>query len=242
MTFFTANEWEEKATVLLNPNVYEAQFLVQRRTTDPLPSRPELTKNTTTQVDAGPVSRNDEGETIGEATEDSIVFKNPKVEEATSSSLPRSENDFTKLSGAHEPEGQSIDDHHHHVENDIDNSTVHPESEGTGENLDYQVLLPGKRPHSVFICPSCNDNPVYQRLSMPHSCPHGTKDKPEENRASFYESLRGHEPGSQESVYARPSRNTEESAAEVRTCCLLAFIVSSAPGKLFLSKWTVFIL
>ena len=158
--------------------------------------------------------QNDEREAIGKAGEDSIVFKNPKVEEASSSSLPRSENDLTKLSGAHEPEGQSIGDHHHHhFEDDIDNSTDHLESEGVGEDLDYKELLPGKRPHSVFICPSCNENPVYQKLSMPHNCPHGAKDKPNET----YGRLIGLEQGSRESVYAIPTRTAEEPAAEVRT-------------------------
>ena len=162
--------------------------------------------------------QNDESEAIGEAAEDSIVFENPKVEEEASSSLRRSENDFSKLSGAHEPEGQSIGDHHLHVVDDIDNRTVHPESEGTGEDLNYQVLEQDKRARSVFICPSCDENPVYQRLSMPHYCPHGATDKPKENRASCYESLSRLGAGPRESVYARPSRSTEEeSAAEVRT-------------------------
>ena len=158
--------------------------------------------------------QNEAREAIGKAGEDSIVFKNPKVEEASSSSLPRSENDLTKLSGAHEPQRQSIGDHrHHHIEDDIDNSTVHLESEGVGEDLDYKELLPGKRPHSVFICPSCNENPVYQKLSMPHNCPHGAKDKPNET----YGRLIGLEQGSRESVYAIPTRTAEEPAAEVRT-------------------------
>ena len=149
--------------------------------------------------------RNDESEAIGEAVEDSIVFKNPKVEETSSSSLPRSENDLSKLSGVHEPEGQLIGDRHHVVD-DIHNSTVHLESRGTGEDLDYQ-----------FICPSCNENPVYQRLCTPHNCPHGAKDKPKENRESCYESLSELEQGSRESVYERPSHVTGEPAAEVRT-------------------------
>lgn len=157
-----------------------------------------------TQVEAGAVYQNDKSEAIGERAENSIVFKNPKVE-ASSSSLSRSEC---------EPEGQSIADHQHHVEDDVDNSTVHNESEGTSDDH-YQRLVQGKRPRSEFICQSCNDNPVYQRLSMPHSCPHGAKDKLKlkENRAS-YESLSGL--GSQESVYKRPSQTTGEPAAEVR--------------------------
>ena len=157
--------------------------------------------------------QNDESKAIGQAAEDSIVFENPKVEEASSSSR-----ECTKLSGAHEPEGQSIGDHHLHVVDDIDNRTVHPESEGTGEDLNYQVLEQDKRARSVFICPSCNENPVYQRLSMPHYCPHGATDKPKENRVSCYESLSGLGVGPRESVYARPSRSTEEeSSAEVGT-------------------------
>ena len=159
--------------------------------------------------------QNDESGAIGEGAEDSIVLKNPKVEEASSSSLPRSENDLTKLSEAHEPEGQSTGDNQYHVEDDIDNSTVHHESKGTSDDH-YQGLVQGKRPHSVFICPSCSDNPVYQRPSMPHSCPRGAKDKLKENRASIYESLRGLELGSRESVYARPSQITGEPSAEVR--------------------------
>ena len=194
----------------MNPaNVYEVQFLVQRRTTAPLPSRPELARNTNTQVEAGAVYQNDESEAIGERAENSIVFKNPEVE-ASSSSLSRSEYEPER----HAPEGQSIADHQHHVEDDVDNSIVHNESKGTSDDH-YQRLVQGKRPRSMFICPSCNDNPVYQRLSMPHSCPHGAKDKLklEENRAS-YESLSGL--GSQESVYERPSQTTGEPAAEVR--------------------------
>ena len=192
--------------------MYEARFSVARQTTEPLPPRPELAGDTNTQVDAGAVYRNDKSGAISERTEDAIVFKNPKVEEALSSSLPRSENDLTKLSEVHEPEGQSVNDHQHHVEDDIDNSTVHHKSEGTSDDH-YQELKQDKRPRSMFICPSCNDNPVYQRLSMPHSCPHGAKDKPKENRES-YESLSGL--GSQESVYDRPSQTTGEPAAQVR--------------------------
>ena len=157
--------------------------------------------------------QNSKKEAIAGGAEDSIVFKNREAE-ASFSSLPGSENDFTKLSEAREPEGQSIGGHQHHVEDDVDNSIVHNESKGTSDDH-YQRLVQGKRPRSMFICPSCNDNPVYQRLSMPHSCPHGAKDKLklEENRAS-YESLSGL--GSQESVYERPSQTTGEPAAEVR--------------------------
>ena len=191
--------------------MYEARFSVARRTTEPLPPRPELAGNTNTQVDAGAVYQNDKSGAIGEGTEDAIVFKNPEVE-ASFSSLPRLENDFSKFSEVHEPERQSIGDHQHHVEDDIDNSTVHHKSDGTSDDH-YQELQQGKRPRSMFICPSCNDNPVYQRLSMPHSCPHGANDKPKENRES-YESLSGL--GLQESVYDRPSQTTEEPAAEVR--------------------------
>ena len=207
---------EENATVFLNLNVYEARFSVQVRTTEPSPSRPELARNTNTQVDAGGVYQNGEREAIAEGAGSSIVLKNPKVEETSSSSLPGSKNDLTKLSEAHEPDRQSIGDHQHHVEDDIDNSTVHNGSVGSSDDLDYQRLVQGKRPHSVFICPSCNNNPVYQRLSVPHSCLHGAKDKRKETRASVYESLRGLEQGSQEPDYARPSRITGEPAAEVR--------------------------
>lgn len=186
--------------------------MVPRRTTDPLPSRPELAGNTDTQVHAGAACQNDEGEALGQAAEYSIVLKNPKVVEASSMSLPRSENDFTKLSGAHEQEEESIGDHHHHVvQDDTDNSTVHLECEGTGK--DYQMLLQSKRAHSVFICPSCNKNPDYQRLSMTQNCPHGTKDIPKQNRESIYQSLSRPEPGSRESVYAPI---TKEPASEVR--------------------------
>ena len=210
----STNEGREEGTVLLNPNVYEARFLVPRRTTDPLPSRPELAGNTDTQVDAGTVCQNDEREALGQAAEHSIVLKNPKVEEASSMSLPRSENDFTKLSGAHEQEEESIGGHQHHVvQDDTDNSTVHLKCEGTGKDLQYQILLQNKRAHSAFICPSCNKNPDYQRLSMPQNCPHGTKDIPKQNRESIYQSLSGPEPGLRESVYAPI---TKESASEVR--------------------------
>lgn len=202
----STNEGREEGTVLLNPNVYEARFLVPRRTTDPLPSRPELAGNTDTQVDAGAACQNDEREALGQAAGYSIVLKNPKVVEASSMSLPRSENDFTKLSGALEQEEQSFGDHHHHVvQDDIDNSTVHLKCEGTGKDLHYQTLLPNKRAHSMFICPSCNKNPDYQRLSMTQNCPHETKDKTKQNRESIYQSLSGPEPGSRESVYERPS-------------------------------------
>ena len=158
--------------------------------------------------------QNSKKEAIAGGAEDSIVFKNREAE-ASFSSLPGSENDFTKLSEAREPEGQSIGGHQHHVEDDVDNSIVHNESKGTSDDH-YQRLVQGKRPRSMFICPSCNDNPVYQRLGMPHSCPHGAKDKLEENRASFYASLSGIEQGSQEPDYARPSQISGEPAAEVR--------------------------
>lgn len=208
----STNEGREGGTVLLNPNVYEARFLVPRRTTDPLPSRPELAGNTDTQVDAGAVCQNDEREALGQAAEHSIVLKNPRVEEASSMSLPRSENYFTKLSGALEQEEESIGGHQHHVvQDDTDNSTVHLKCEGTGKDLQYQILLQNKRAHSAFICPSCNKNPDYQRLSMPQNCPHGTKDIPKQNRESIYQSLSGPEPGSRESVYAPI---TKESASE----------------------------
>ena len=195
----------------MNPaNEYEAHFSVQRRTREPLPSRPELAGNTNREVDAGAVHQNDESEAIRERAEDSIVYKNPEAE-ASSSSLPGLEIEPE----GHEPERQSIADHHHHVEDDIDNSAVHEESERTSDDH-YQRLVQGKRPRSVFICPSCNDNPVYQRLSMPHSCPHGAKDKLKENGASSYESLSGRELGSRKPVYARPSQIIGELAAEVR--------------------------
>lgn len=56
-----------------------------------------------TQVDARAVYQNSKKEAIAGGAEDSIVFKNPEAE-ASFSSLPGSENDFTKLSEAREPE------------------------------------------------------------------------------------------------------------------------------------------
>ncbi|KAL9959603.1 hypothetical protein ACROYT_G032938 [Oculina patagonica] len=204
---------EERPSVVLNPYVNEAMFSAGTRTTGPpLPSRPELHGNPRTRIDAAGAAYQNEGcNAINEETDGSIVLKNPRVEEASSSSLPHSGNDFTKVPEAHEHCEESVGHPHHHVEDDFVNDTVRRESEGTGEDV-YQGLVKDKRAQSVFVCQSCNDNPVYQRLSM--HCPHGAKDETKEKRASFYASLKELERGSRESVYASRSRIAEESAAE----------------------------
>ena len=198
----------------------EAVFSAGRQNRPPLPSRPELDERIRTPIDTvGPPCQNGGCKAIGEETDGSVVLTNPKVEEDSLKSLPRSENNFTKLSDAREQDEESIGHHHHHHdgEHGIDNDTVRPESEGAGEGV-YHGLMKETRAQSVFVCPSCNDNPVYQRLSMPRHCPHGAKGKKKENRTpSFYASLRELESGSRESVYANPSCIAEEPAAEVRT-------------------------
>ena len=77
------------------------------------------------------------------------------------------------------------------------------------ENPDlYQGLEKGKRAQSMFICPSCNANSDYQRLSRPGHCPHEGNQEREEKSRSFYESLTT-ERGARESVYMNPSRADE---------------------------------
>ena len=75
---------------------------------------------------------------------------------------------------------------------------------GDEDHLDYQGLVKGKRAQSMFICPSCNENPDYQRLSRPG---HWTEERRQKS-ASFYESL-SHERATRESLYASPSRDGE---------------------------------
>ena len=76
------------------------------------------------------------------------------------------------------------------------------------ENPDYQGLEKRKREQSIFICPSCNANSDYQRLSRPGHCPHEGNQEREEKSRSFYESLTT-ERGARESVYMNPSRIDE---------------------------------
>jgi len=85
---------------------------------------------------------------------------------------------------------------------------------GTEEDLDYQGLVTGKRARSMFVCPSCNENPDYQRLSGSSRCPHDRQEGRKQKSASFYESL-ALERGTRESVYASPSHVGQESALEV---------------------------
>ena len=77
----------------------------------------------------------------------------------------------------------------------------------------------------MFICPSCNANSDYQRLSRPGHCPHEGNQEREEKSRSFYESLTT-ERGARESVYMNPSR-----ADEVRI-----FLFSFRPFFLFISS------
>ena len=79
---------------------------------------------------------------------------------------------------------------------------------GDEGDLDYQGLVKGKRAQSMFICPSCNENPDYQRLSRPGHCPHERTEERRQKSASFYESL-SHERATRESLYASPSRDGE---------------------------------
>ena len=196
----------------------EAAFVAGRQTTDPLPSRPELDGNQRTQIDAGrPAYQHDESNAIDEETDGSIVLKNPEVENASLSSLSRSENDsVTKLSETHKHDEESIRHHRYHSEHGIDNDTAPLDSEASSKDDVYQGLVKGKRAQSVFVCPSCNDNPIYQRPNIPRNCPHGARDKMKENRGSFYESLKELDKGSRESVYTSPSCITEEPRVEVR--------------------------
>ena len=85
---------------------------------------------------------------------------------------------------------------------------------GTEEDLDYQGLVTGKRARSMLVCPSCNENPDYQRLSGSSHCPHERQEGRSQKSASFYESL-ALERGTRESVYASPSHVGQESALEV---------------------------
>ena len=72
----------------------------------------------------------------------------------------------------------------------------------------YQGLVNGKRAKSMFICPSCSENPNYQRLSRPGHCPHLRTEERRQKSASFYESL-SHERATKESPYASPLRDGE---------------------------------
>ena len=72
------------------------------------------------------------------------------------------------------------------------------------EDVDYQGLETEKRAISMFICPSCNENSDYQRLSRPGHCLHERNSEGREKSASFYESLTP-ERGMRESFYASPS-------------------------------------
>ena len=94
---------------------------------------------------------------------------------------------------------------------------------GTEEDLDYQGLVKGKRVRSMFVCPSCNENPDYQTLSGSGHCPHERQEKRRHKSASFYESL-ALERRSRESVYASPSHVGQESALEV---ALIFFLLVS---------------
>ena len=95
------------------------------------------------------------------------------------------------------------------------------------ENPDlYQGLEKGKRAQSVFICPSCNANSDYQRLSRPGHCPHVGNQEREGKSRSIYQSLTT-ERGARESVYMNPSRNDE----------VRIFLFSFRPFFLFISSW-----
>ena len=91
---------------------------------------------------------------------------------------------------------------------------------GDEEDLDYQGLEERKRAQSRFICPSCNENTDYQRLSRLGHCPHERTEERRQKTASFYESL-SHEGAARESLYARPSRGGE---IVVRTSEILSIV------------------
>ena len=211
MARFLLTGASERPSVILNPYVNKAVFSRGRQTTDPLPSRPERNGNLRTAMDAaGPSYQNERNLDVDEETDGSIVLKNPKVEQTSFSSIPRSENDLTRPSETREVDHR----HHHHDRDGINEDTISLENEETDKDL-YKGLVQKTRTQSVFVCPTCNENPVYQRLSVPRSCPHAAKEKPKEKRTSFYESLKGLEKGSRESVYASTSHAEKEPLAEV---------------------------
>lgn len=191
-----------------------AVFSRGRQTTDPLPSRPERDGNFRTAMDAaGPAYQNERNSDIDDETDGSIVLKNPKIKEASFSSIPRSENDLTRLPEVHELD---LHHHHHHGGDGINEDTTPLESEETDKDLVYQGLMQKSRTQSVFVCPTCNEDPVYQRLRVPRSCPHAAKNKPKEKTTSLYESLKpGLEKGSRESVYASTAHVEKEPLGEV---------------------------
>ena len=77
------------------------------------------------------------------------------------------------------------------------------------DNFDYQGLAERTRVKSLFVCPCCEKNVHYQRLSTPDQCECERKDRPSQKRQSIYESL-SHERGKRESLYASPLRASKE--------------------------------
>ena len=272
----------------------EATFSRERLRTDPLPTRPGLEGNMRTSNEPRHERQSDRSQ-VDEEIGGSIVFRNPKLEETSFSSLPRPEQDLDKSSQTREQGDEWIShDHHehnshhgrnehhshhdrnehhshhdrneyrdchdrnehhshhdrnehhshhgrneHHSHNDrneyrdchdrhdhnehYDHNEHHDlhgsDRKETGDDV-YQGLTKRTRTQSMFICPSCNESPDYQRLSTPGHCPHKEKaDNTREKRGSFYESLTL-ERGSRESFYATPSRIAEDSAIEVSGCAV----------------------
>ncbi|KAM7438006.1 hypothetical protein ABFA07_012415 [Porites harrisoni] len=176
---------EEKPILLVsNPYVTDSSLSGSK----PLPFRPD---------------QNNDHNVVGQG-DVSLVLENPGGQESQSESLLRVKDDFVHQQESSEETEVELEHHQHqHHHGDAVDGTE-------DENPDlYQGLKKGNRAQSMFICPSCNANSDYQRLSRPGHCPHEGNQEREEKSRSFYESLTT-ERGARESVYMNPSRADEE--------------------------------
>ncbi|XP_015748002.1 PREDICTED: uncharacterized protein LOC107327768 isoform X9 [Acropora digitifera] len=177
--------------VIVNPYVNGALFTIGRSpTSDPLPRKPIQRGNTPTQEPTCNLN-------VTDGQDKSIVLKNPRVRESSVGSPSMLRSNVDNLTTPREDEDKVV-------------KLRHPHSRETDEdNFDYQGLAEQTRVKSLFVCPCCEKNVHYQRLSTPDQCECERKDRPSQKRQSIYESL-SHERGKRESLYASPLRASKE--------------------------------
>ncbi|XP_067024804.1 uncharacterized protein [Acropora muricata] len=177
--------------VIVNPYVSGALFTIGRSpTSDPLPRKPIQRGNTPTQEPTCNLN-------VTDGQDKSIVLKNPRVRESSVGSPSMLRSNVDNLTTPREDEDKVV-------------KLRHPHSRETDEdNFDYQGLAEQTRVKSLFVCPCCEKNVHYQRLSTPDQCECERKDRPSQKRQSIYESL-SHERGKRESLYASPLRASKE--------------------------------
>ena len=193
--------------VACNPSVKEASLSRSRKFTDPLPSRPMHRQSAKLDEGLRINDENDAVQSVKEEPDGSVVLRNPHASctnHAPTRSLSRGEDPSITCVGQrdanNEVRGQAI-------EREINDPDI------------YQGLDQGRRPKSIFVCSSCSDSTVYQRLSGERCCSHQPNDTNEGKRQSVYASL-SLERSSRDSVYAPLGTGV---AVEVRTCVAYCF-------------------